>query len=132
MTRKTKWWPFRRKQSEVTEADQTADDPRDVDQSMRTYRKYFSDFIIYYKYPYLICMNTKSIYRLQIGRTAIGSTATNDIVIGSMGIEPVHCFIDTSIDPEHCHRAVLEPKARLCTVDGVMVDSMLELKLGSF
>lgn len=87
-------------------------------------------------------MNKTSIkiYPLKLGRTTIGSCPRNDIQIQGRGIEPEHCFIEnsqillndtiTGNGPESCYIVTLYPMARLCAVDGVLVDTPYVLNTG--
>jgi hypothetical protein len=113
------------------------------------------------------------IYPLKTGRTTIGSSLNNDIVLNGKGIEPEHCFIEciqTSQNESHlennlndtlckeigsdsvknlfpkshvnmnnlsshqptraCNFAILFPLAKLCSVDGVLIDRPYGLNLG--
>lgn len=92
-------------------------------------------------------MNKTSIkiYPLKVGRTRIGSCAQrNDIYVQGRGIEPDHCYIEnTEIvlndrfltnddDTESCFVATLYPLAKLCAVDGVLIDTPYVLSTGLY
>ena len=87
-------------------------------------------------------MNKTSIkiYPLKVGRTTVGSCARNDILVNGRGIEPEHCFIENTqimlnddklTSGESCFIATLYPLAKLCAVDGVLIDSPYVLSTGS-
>lgn len=87
-------------------------------------------------------MNKTSIkiYPLKVGRTTVGSCSGNDILVNGRGIESEHCLIentqimlndDTLTSGECCFIATLYPLAKLCAVDGVLIDSPYVLSTGS-
>lgn len=87
-------------------------------------------------------MNKTSIkiYPLKVGRTTVGSCPGNDILVNGRGIESEHCFIENTqimlnddklTSGECCFIATLYPLAKLCAVDGVLIDSPYVLSTGS-
>lgn len=108
------------------------------------------------------------IYPLKVGRTSIGSSNTNDIVLNGHGIEPHHCFIENNLNTlSHtekintlndnnfkqiktqfqqrfirssskescstiCNQVTLYPLAKLCAIDGVLIQDHINLNSGKF
>lgn len=83
------------------------------------------------------------IYPLKLGRTTIGSAPNNDIQMQGRGIEARHCYIENSqivlndekvnrgsLDLECCYVVTIYPLAKLCAVDGVLVDRPYVLNTG--
>ena len=69
------------------------------------------------------------IYRLKIGKTTVGSLDSNDIVIKANDIEENHCSITYDDDK---NETILNPFARLCSVDSVLIDRPYILKFGGY
>lgn len=80
------------------------------------------------------------IYPLKVGRTKIGSCSNSDIQIQGIGIEPEHCFIESNQiflndktayqETESFFIVTIYPIAKLCAVDGVLIDKSLVLNTG--
>lgn len=86
------------------------------------------------------------IYPLKMGRTTIGSAATNDIVLKGAGVELDHCYIENSL--RSCFKrqpgcstskrrtgklvnlVVFYPIAQCNAIDGVLVDEPYILSSG--
>jgi hypothetical protein len=103
-----------------------------------------------------ICLKSQNnktsikIYPLKIGRTSIGSDISNDIVLNGPGIEPEHCFIENltknlgkfkrTKENKKCDNSAkislenlvtIFPIAKLCAVDGVIIDIPYALHTGT-
>jgi hypothetical protein len=137
MTQKSKWWRvITRKKAKPFQTEQPlAPEPSNyetqaVKQASQSSYCY-SDFIVYFKYPFLICINTGQVHRLKIGRTLVGASiaSADGIRIDAIDIDAEHCFFDTTTDNGQCV-VIMHPKAELCSVDGVLIDSAFQLKLG--
>ena len=91
------------------------------------------------------------IYPLKLGRTTVGSSGSNDIVVAGKGIDSEHCFIENSLvsvsandddgqgeeeENSSSFRRVnlvtLYPIGRLCALDGVLVESPVFLNSGKY
>jgi hypothetical protein len=84
------------------------------------------------KYPHLTTIIDDSrtlvkIYPLKHGKTTIGSLDSNEIVIKSEDIEGKHCSITYNEDK---NEIFLNPFARLCSVDGVIIEKPYKLNFG--
>lgn len=89
-------------------------------------------------------MNKTSIkiYPLKSGRTMIGSCLNNDIHVQGRGIESEHCFIENNQiilndkmvggEIESCFIVTIYPLAKLCAVDGVLIDKPFVLTTGKW
>lgn len=90
------------------------------------------------------------IYPLKIGRTSIGSDINNDIILIGPGIEKEHCFIENIRENSRKNRKIkgnkeneasskisldnsvtIFPIAKLCSVDGVIIDTPYKLHTGT-
>lgn len=77
------------------------------------------------------------IYPLKLGRTTIGSSETNDIVLHGEGILDEHCFIENSNlvlsnmnNNNNNNLVTFYPIGELCSIDGVLIDQPFRLQSG--
>ena len=85
------------------------------------------------KYPHLttIIDDNKTlikIFPLKHGKTSIGFSDSNEIVIKSSDIEEKHSSITYDEDK---NEIFLNPFARLCSVDGVIIEKPYKLNFGN-
>lgn len=98
------------------------------------------DLSILNENPININKTSIRIYPLKVGRTKIGSCSNSDIQIQGIGIEPEHCFIESNQiflndkmvcqETESLFIVTIYPLAKLCAVDGVLIDKPLVLNTG--
>jgi hypothetical protein len=145
--KKTSWWKLLNKKFKYHFNNNNNNEPKTTQQ--QTHIKLFDQNYYFYidetingvkinlKYPHLITIldtddynddkTLIKIFPLKHGITTIGSSDLNDIIIKSNDIELKHCFINYTNKNE----ILLNPIAKLCSIDSVIIDKPYRLKIGN-